>query len=255
MPLITFTSDFGNSDHYVASVKAGILSKDPSIQIIDISHDIKPFDIPHLAFVVNSIFRQFPPGTIHLLGLNDTNKGEDAYLGVELEEHLFLLPDNGLVGLLSNKAPTQVVRLDTDIKSLFPALDILAPTASELAHGKKLHALGEPITEYNRMVSRQVKATRKEIAGHVVRVDQYGNLITNILKTDFDILSKDKGYTIHAGRETVSHAHNKYSDVEPGDLFFVFNSLGLLEIGINQGNASQLLGLGFDAPVNIQFQD
>jgi S-adenosylmethionine hydrolase len=254
MPLVTFTSDFGNGDHYVAAVKAAMLSGDPSVQIIDISHDIKPFDIPHLAFTINSVFRQFPTGTVHLIGLN-ANDSAEQYIGARLEEHLFLLPDNGLIGLLSDQPPSEVVLIKSESTSLFPTRDLLAPIALAISKGENLENFGSKTSDYKRMVSRKVKATRKEIAGHIIHVDQYGNLISNIKKVDFDILSKEKRFKIQIGKETAERIHVKYQDVEPGDIFFVFNSLGLLEIGINQGQANQLLGMGYDAPVNIQFEE
>ena len=237
----------------MAAVKAAILSKDPKVQIIDLSHDINSFDIPHFAFSINSVFRQFPEGTIHLIGLNDTNPANN-YLGVELEGHIFLLPDNGLIGLMGDQQLSNVVMLSFESVSSFPTRDLLAPIALALTKGKKLVDFGDTAVDYARMVSRQVKATRKEIAGHVIHVDRYGNLISNVKKVDFDILSKEKKFKIKVGKETSQRVHRKYQDVDPGDIFFVFNSLGLLEIGINQGNANQLLGMGFDAAVNIQFE-
>ena len=255
MSIITFTSDFGKSDHYVASVKAALLSKNSNAQIVDLSHDIKPFDLPHLAFVIKSVFREFPKGTIHLVGLNDTNTTEEAYIGVELEGHFFLLPDNGLIGLLSDQPPSSVVKLTLETTSLFPTKEILAPIALAMASGEQLKSFGNLTSDYKQMLTRQVKATRKEISGHVIRVDEYGNLITNIQQLDFDILSKEKSFVIQIGKETSRVVHKKYQDVEPGDLFFIFNTLKVLEIGMYQGNASQLLGLEFDAPVNIQFDE
>ena len=128
------------------------------------------------------------------------------------------------------------------IQSTFPEKDVLAPLQPDLASGVAISTLGKPLTEFKRMLNRQVKATRKIIAGHVMRVDNYGNLITNILKQDFDILSKGKPFTIHFGGEKSRRIHTDYHQVEQGDCFVLFNSLGLLEIGINKGNGSELLG-------------
>ena len=124
-----------------------------------------------------------------------------------------------------------------------------------LAQGTKPEELATHTDRYVQLMLRQVKATRKEIAGHVIRADHYGNLVTNIKKLDFDILSKNRRYNLQFGREKVSHLHQSMMDVDPGEAFFVFNQDGLLQIGINQGHASQLLGLNFDSPVNIQFED
>ena len=257
MSLITFTSDFGTSDHYVAAVKAKMFSINPSAQIIDISHDINPFDLPHMAFTLQSVFKDFPENTVHLVGINNHTEDGNSYLITFLEGHTFLIPDNGIIGLISSQAPDQVIKIGMEslIDTNFPAKDVLASIAVQLANGKPATTFGELTDKFKSMRGRQVKATKKEIAGHVIRVDHYGNLITNIRKTDFDILSKDKKYVVHFGKERAGQIHYQYRDVEPGDVFFIFNDRGLLEIGINQGSASQLLGLVFDSPIQIQFED
>jgi S-adenosylmethionine hydrolase len=105
------------------------------------------------------------------------------------------------------------------------------------------------------MMNRQVKATKRIIAGHVLRVDNYGNLITNIAKKDFNILTKDRAYTIQFGGEKFRRIHTNYFQTEQGDCFLIFNSQDLLEIGIYKGNASELLGLQYDSPVNVTFDE
>jgi S-adenosylmethionine hydrolase len=105
------------------------------------------------------------------------------------------------------------------------------------------------------MIDRQVKATKKQIAGTVIRVDNFGNLITNIPKEAFDILSKGKTYTIQFGGEKFRRIHTQYNQADQGECFIVFNNLGVLEIGIYKGNASELLGLDYDSMVNIVFDE
>jgi S-adenosylmethionine hydrolase len=105
------------------------------------------------------------------------------------------------------------------------------------------------------MIDRQVKATKKQITGSVIRVDNVGNLITNIPRDAFDILSQGKAYTIQFGGEKFRRIHTQYNQAEQGECFIVFNSLGLLEIGIYKGNASELLGLEYDSMVNIIFEE
>ncbi len=105
------------------------------------------------------------------------------------------------------------------------------------------------------MINRQIRATKKQIAGNIIRVDHFGNLITNIDKQTFDILVKDKGFEVSFGRESFSTINRNYDSVESGECFVVFNSHGLLEIGIKQGNAAQLLGLEYDSPVMINFKE
>ena len=257
MALITFLSDFGNTDHYVAAVKAGILKVNSGLQIIDISHDIEPSNLAQASYVLKGVFRDFPDGTVHLMGVNSSNTPEDTYLALKIEEHLFVGNDNGFWGLISDEEAAIVVDINSinPVSSPFPAKDILAPAAAKLASNTAIQDLGKPVDSYNRMLTRRSKATKQQISGHVIHVDHFGNLITNVQQTDFDILSKGKKYRIKFGRETMLGINNGYQTVDNGDCFVLFNSLGLLEIGINNGNASQLLGLDYDSPVIISFDD
>ncbi|MBX2915695.1 MAG: SAM-dependent chlorinase/fluorinase [Cyclobacteriaceae bacterium] len=254
MAIITLLTDSGGSDHYAGAIKARIISINPSVTIIDISHSIMACDIAHGAYVLKSVFRDFPKGTIHLVGVNSTGNREGGYIALQLEDHFFVGADNGLLGLISDQPHQQVVQLVAQ-ESTFPEKDILAPVAAQLGAGEPLTKVGKPIETFLKMLNRQVKATRKIIAGHVIRVDNYGNLITNINKVDFDILTKGRNYTIQVGGEKFRRIHTNYFQTEQGDCFLIFNSLGLLEIGIYKGNASELLGLQYDSPVNVTFDE
>lgn len=256
MALVTFTSDFGHGDHYVAAVKGALLSQEPTLNIVDISHAIKPFDIAHMAFVVGAVFKEFPQGTVHLLGGNVGQANRGSYLAAKIEDHFFVAPNNGILSILSTKAPAVVVELSPiEGSTTFPQLYEVIDSVIKLTKEIELNELGKEITDYTQLMLRQPRATRKEIAGHVVHVDRYGNLITNIKKQDFDILSKDKNYKIVFGRNKTNQVHANYHDVDAGEVVFVFNSLNVLEVAINQGNASSLLGLNYDSPIVIQFEE
>ena len=142
-------------------------------------------------------------------------------------------------------------------QSTFPAKDVLAKVALKLANGKSLKDVGELVDQMTELYARQLKVTKREIAGHVVTVDHYGNLITNINKTEFEKILEINGagvrYAIRFGREQFQNLHGYFSDVESGDCYVMFNSSGQLQIGINKGNASELLGLSIDSPVLIEF--
>ena len=159
--------------------------------------------------------------------------------------------------LISEKPHQQLVELNAinSISTTFPERDVFAHAASKLASGVSITNLGKPMPSFKKMIDRQVKATKKQITGCIVRVDNVGNLITNISKETFDLLSKDKAYTIQFGGEKFRKMHTQYSQAEQGECFIVFNSLNLLEIGIYKGNASELLGLGYDSSVNIVFDE
>jgi S-adenosyl-L-methionine hydrolase (adenosine-forming) len=257
MAIVTLLTDSGESDHYVAAIKARIISVNPGVRIEDISHKIKPADIGHAAFVLRSVFRDFPKGTVHLIGVDATGNRGDVPIALQLEDHFFVGCDNGLFGLITDKSHQQLVELNAinTISTTFPERDIFAPTAAKLASGVSITNLGKPMTSFKRMIDRQVKATKKLISGSVIRVDGMGNLITNIPRETFEILSRDKIYTIQFGGEKFRRIHTQYNQADDGECFLVFNSIGLLEIGIFKGNASELLGLEYDSAVNIIFEE
>ncbi|MCU0396567.1 MAG: SAM-dependent chlorinase/fluorinase [Cyclobacteriaceae bacterium] len=257
MAIITLLTDSGESDFYVAAIKAKILSTNPGISLVDITHQIQPCDLAHAAFVLRSVFRDFPKGTVHLVGVHSTANRDDAMIALQLEDHFFVGPDNGLLGLISEKPHQNLVELNTlnPVQSTFPEKDIYAPIAARLASGVSITSLGKPLGSFRKMIDRQMKATRKQIMGHVIRVDRYGNLITNITVEAFDILSKGKTFTIQFGGEKFRRIHSQYHQADEGECFLLFNSLGLLEIGIYKGNASELLGLDYDSLINITFEE
>jgi hypothetical protein len=257
MAIITLLTDSGESDHYVAAIKARILSINPGITLVDITHQVQPGDLAHAGFVLRSVFRDFPKGTTHLAGVHATASQQDACIAMQLEDHFFVGADNGLFGLISEKNHQQLVELNqiNALKTTFPEKEIFAPAAAKLASGVNITTLGKPMPFFKKAIDRQMKATKKQIVGHVIRVDYFGNLITNITREAFDILSQEKSYTIQFGGERFKRIHSAYYQADEGECFILFNALGLLEIGINRGNASELLGLSYDSTVNILFDD
>jgi len=257
MAIVTLLTDSGETDHYVAAIKAKILGVNPGLTLVDISHKIQPCDIAHGAFVLNSVFRDFPKGTVHLVGVDSTGNAESAAIGLQLEDHFFVGSDNGLFGLISDKQHQQLVDISSinPISTSFPEKDIFAAAAAKLASGVSIATLGNPKATFKKMIGRSVKATRKLIAGHVVRVDNFGNLITNISKTDFDILSKGKTFMIQFSGEKFRRTHSNYFQADQGDCFLLFNSIGFLEIGIYKGRANDLLGMDYDSSVSILFDE
>jgi S-adenosylmethionine hydrolase len=257
MAIVTLLTDSGESDFYVAAIKAKILSTNPGLTIVDISHHIGSCDIAHAAFVLRAVFRDFPKGTVHLVGVDAAGNRGDVPVAVQLEDHYFIGADNGLFGLISDKQAQSVIELNkvNRVTTTFPEKDIFAPAAAKLASGVNVSSLGTPLPQFRKMTDRYVKATKRMIAGHVIRVDHSGNLITNIPRDAFETLSKGKNYVIQFGGEKFRKIQTSYNQAEQGDCVVMFNSLNLLEIGIYKGNASTLLGLHYDSPVSIMFEE
>ncbi|MCK6618621.1 MAG: SAM-dependent chlorinase/fluorinase [Cyclobacteriaceae bacterium] len=256
MAIVTLLTDSGESDHYVAAIKARILSTNPGIRLVDITHRLPPFDIAHAAFVLRSVFRDFPKGTVHLVGVDAVATEQDKPIALQLEDHFFVGADNGLFGLVSDKSHQYLVELNSinSIDTTFPERDIFAPAAAKLASGVAIASLGKPLPVFKKMIDRLVKATKKQITGSVIHVDNFGNLITNIPKEAFMVLSKDKVFTIQVGSEKFRKIHSQYYQTDEGECFLLFNSLGLLEIGIYKGNAAGLLGLEYGSTIVISFE-
>src|SRR5688572_6695201 len=152
MAIVTLLTDSGESDHYVAAIKARIITTNPGVRIVDISHSIKPCDIAHAAFVLRSVFREFPKGSVHLSGVDAAGSRGDIYLALQLEDHFFVGADNGLFGLVSEKTPQHVVQLNTinPVMTTFPERDIFATAAARLASGVAIRDLGKPVTSLQR---------------------------------------------------------------------------------------------------------
>ena len=257
MAIVTLLTDSGESNYYVAAIKAKIMGINPGLALVDISHQIQACDLAQGAYVLRSVFRDFPKGTVHLVGVDAAGQKEDIWVAAQLEDHFFVTPDSGILGLVSERQPMQTVQLNTiqSIVTTFPEKDILAIAAAKLASGVAITTLGKPVTGLKKMIDRQIKANKRLISGHVVRVDHYGNLITNISRDVFQTLSAGKNFTIQFGGERFKRLHAAYHQADQGDCFVLFNSLGWLEIGINKGNAHELLGLTYDSPISIIFEE
>jgi S-adenosyl-L-methionine hydrolase (adenosine-forming) len=254
MALITFMSDLGLQDHYVASVKSQIYQINPLAQIIDVSHLIQPFNLAQAAYLLKATLRNFPEGSIHLYAVDSTGKSGEKFIAAELESHFFVGNDNGLLGLISERIATEIVELEHDeYLASFPEKYILAKASAALSVGTKLTDIGKKITDYKRMLPRQMRVTKNQISGHVIYIDHYGNLVTNIEREAFLKVKKDRGYRVSFARESLDKIFSSYQYCEDGDCIAIFNDLNLLELAINKGNAMELLGLHYDSPVSISF--
>ncbi|MDH5382461.1 MAG: SAM-dependent chlorinase/fluorinase [Cyclobacteriaceae bacterium] len=255
MAIITLLTDFGLKDHYVAAVKARILSTNPGIQIVDISHLVPPGDLAYGSFLLRSVYKNFPPGTIHLVAIDDPNGTASDFIAVKAENYFFMGADNGLIGLVTSAENYLVSKLHILKKnSSFPCFDILAPAAAQLASGKEITDLGTPQNTFKKMLNRHMRINQDQIIGHVIHVDHYGNLITNIDKESFEKLTHNRSFYISFGRESSGKINEGYFGVEPGECFVIFNHLDLMEIGIKQGKATSLLGLKYDSSIIISLQ-
>ncbi len=253
MALITLLTDFGYRDHYVAALKARLWQLAPTTQVVDISHGVEPFNIAHAVHVLQSVFRDFPLGTVHVIGVADHGAGpEPGWLAAELEGHYFVTADNGILALLANGTPKNLVALPAAVTAS-PTRDVLLPAAVALAQGQPLRALGPAVATQHQLNNRQLRLQDHRITGHVAHVDHYGNLVTNISRTAVEAVGHGRPLAVHFGRDVVRELHPHFSAVPPGEAVVMFNSQHYLCLAICQGNASELLGLNFDSQIDVHF--
>jgi S-adenosylmethionine hydrolase len=257
--VITITSDWGLKDPYLASVKGTILSQIPDAQIVDISNQIAPFDLNQASFILRNSYKSFPPGSIHLIGINTEASIETPHTAAVYEGHYFIGADNGIFSLLFDHEPEQVIEIeiiqDTDYFT-FSTRDVFVKAAVHIANGKPIEQLGDPLPKLNQMISFRPVVENQVIKGKVIYIDVYENLITNINELLFRQIGKGSKFTIsfRNPQYSIRTISKSYSDVPEGEMLAIFGSTGYLEIAMNRGNAGSLLGIEPDDPVRIEFQ-
>ncbi|HAL65578.1 MAG: hypothetical protein XD81_0553 [Bacteroidetes bacterium 38_7] len=259
MPIITLTSDWGLKDHYLAAVKAAILSRMPEVKIIDISHQIPPFDLNQASFIIRNCWKAFPQGTVHIIGINTEAGIKSPHIALETEGHYFIGADNGIFSLIFDKEPEHIIELEIIQDSeyfTFSTRDVFVKAALYLLKGNPIEGLGLPRLSLNPCTPFQPVINQNSITGKVIYVDVYENVFTNISREMFQQIVKGRRFHIELGysRNTIHKISEAYSDVPEGEILALFSSTGLLQIAINRGNASGLLGLGLDDNVRIVFE-
>ncbi|WP_405568140.1 S-adenosyl-l-methionine hydroxide adenosyltransferase family protein [Polaribacter sp. Asnod6-C07] len=274
MSLITLTTDFGTKDHFVGAVKGAIYSELADARIVDITHEISPFNITETAYILKNSYKSFPKGTIHIIGVDSELSKDNKHIAMSLDDHFFVCPDNGLISMIASEInPTKIVEINIHdrIESSFPVLDVFVKVACFIARGGNLTVIGREIHDFKKLVEIQPKVNqaKNQIIGGVLYIDNYGNLITNISKKMFSDIGKGRDFKINASRYSFTKIYNKYNEITgdnskdsrqfDGNKLALFNSADFLEIAIYRSNlktvggASTLLGLEYRDPIIIDF--
>ncbi|MEM7084695.1 MAG: SAM-dependent chlorinase/fluorinase [Bacteroidota bacterium] len=276
MPIVTLTTDFGEKDHYVGAVKGAIYSELHDIKIVDISHSISPFHITEAAYIIQNAYRSFPPGTIHIIGIDSELNPENRHIAVFLDGHYFLCANNGIISLLASEIkPEKIVEINIHdrVETNFPVLDVFVKVACHIARGGNLEVIGKAISEIKQItgIKPVMNAEGNQILGNVIYIDNYGNVVINITKDIFDKVGKGREFRITARTANFSKVHSNYSDAinfeipaerreEDGKKLALWNSSNYLELAIYKsnpktvGSASTLFGLEYWDTVTINFQ-
>src|SRR5713101_1967669 len=248
-PIIALLTDFGLRDHYAGTMKGVALGICPDATLVDISHEVPAHDVLAGALELAASYRYFPSGTVFLVvvdpGVGSSRRG----IAAEAGGHRFVAPDNGVLTMaLAETPPGRVVELTDprygrpDVSRTFEGRDRFAPAAAWLARGIELAALGRPAGAVQRVVIPQPQIGTDRIEGQVVRVDRFGNMITNIDRKTFEKLAGGP-LDIRVGTHQVSRVVSTYADASPGDVFALFGSTDHLEVAANGANAAEALDL------------
>ncbi|HVW13072.1 MAG TPA: SAM-dependent chlorinase/fluorinase [Mucilaginibacter sp.] len=258
MAIITLTTDLGDKDIYQAALKGSILKLLPTANIADITHNVSPFNVQQAAFILKNSFHYFPEDTVHLIGIDTVFNKDTKYLAVQYKNHFFVGSDNGIFSLMFDSEPDEMVEINImqDLKFLhFPLADIFVKAACHLASGGKLKDIGLPVSGTEKKMNLQPVIEKNLIKGAVIYIDSFQNVITNITKEFFNQVQQGRHFTLSFKRnETINQLSWYYNEVPEGEKLCLFGISDHLEIAINKGNASGLLGLSLGDTVIIDFE-
>ena len=257
IPIITLTTDFGLTDHYVAAMKGVILGICPKAQIVDITHQVSPYEIAEGAFVVAQAYRCFPKKTVHVVVVDPRVGSARRPVLLEAAGQYFVAPDNGVLSMVY-AAEKHRMRLVSNerlfrqpVSRTFHGRDIFSPVAAHLAAGVKPQAVGKPITDYLRTsFSKPVRSGKRTWNGHILKIDHFGNLITNFHRDDFPDLPR-RNFVMSVGPYEVTVLVDHYAQCSPGEIAVIIGSSGYYEVSANQASAARHIGCVAGGPVEL----
>jgi len=256
--IITLTTDFGTVDHFAGTMKGVILSIRPTAQIVDITHEVQPFDVVDGAFVVAQAYRYFPKKTIHVIVVDPGVGSTRRPVLVEAAGHYFVAPDNGVLSMIFAAAKPRVWHITNQryflhpLSRTFHGRDVFAPVAAHLASGIPPARFGQRIEDYLRLTFDKPSRSGKNVwTGTILKVDRFGNLATNLHIDEFAGV-KTQPFELKIARRALSRLALTFTECEPGEIFVIVGSSGYLEIASNQSSAAKALGCGAGSPVALK---
>lgn len=257
-PLVALLSDFGTRDHYAGTMKAVVLGVCPDATLVDIGHDIPPHDILGGALELAACYRYFPQGTIFLVvvdpGVGSARRG----IAAEAGDYRFVAPDNGvLTAVFRDQPPKKIVELSErkyarpTVSRTFEGRDRFAPAAGWLAKGISLPSLGRMVMDHVMLDLPEPSIAANGLHGEVMRVDRFGNLITNIDQKRFEKVAGEGAVAVKLESHDIPRIVSTYAEAAPGETCALFGSTDHLEIAVRAGSAADRFALGRGAKVTV----
>ena len=259
-PIITLTTDFGTNDHFVGAIKGVILDIVPEAAIVDITHAVQAFDVLDGALAISQAYSYFPSGTVHMVVVDPGVGTARRPILASSDGYHFVAPDNGVLSMVYAKEERMHVRyinsdhyFRTPVSNTFHGRDVFAPVAAYLAKQVDSHKFGDEIEDYVRFAAPRPKATAENrLRAVVLKVDRFGNLITNVTPEDAPAMFTESAkFKIVVGSKEITEIRQAYAEGAPGQVFGIIGSMGYLEIVANRAAAAQLTGAGKGSEVSI----
>jgi hypothetical protein len=257
-PIITLTTDFGTKDGYVGAVKGVIKRINPEAEVVDVTHQIEPFDVLGAAFALNNSFRYFPKKTIHMAVVDPGVGSLRQPFLIKSEDFFFVGPDNGVFSFVyQNERIKEMIVLSNkkyflaELSSTFHARDVFAPVAAYLSLGVDLKEFGNTAKECCKLIIPEPKLLKEGLAGEVIHIDGFGNLVTNI---GAELLQNKKIGKMVVGKRQIKRLARSYFEIPEKEVGALVGSSGFFEIAVNQGNAQKTLKSKVGTDVRITFK-
>jgi S-adenosyl-L-methionine hydrolase (adenosine-forming) len=248
--IITLTTDFGLSDPFVGIMKGVIFGIAPDAQVVDITHDIGSYDVLEGAFLIESAYRYFPEGTVHVVVVDPGVGSARRPIAAAAHGHLFVAPDNGVLSGVLDSEVHHITNRSLFLKSVsqtFHGRDIFSPVAAHLVKGAPIDAVGPRILDFIKKKLPTPRRSGDRVLGTVLRVDKFGNIITNLRRQDLG-----SGFTIRVAGLPITRFYSNFSEAEPGQFFALEGSTGFIELALNQGSAADKLKVGRGTEIEVE---
>lgn len=275
MSIITLTTDFGHKDYFVSATKAALLQEAINSTVLDISHDISPFNHTEAAYILKNAYHNFPKGSIHIVGVDSELSPENNHIVMAYDGHYFIGANNGIFALLLEEKKYEKlveINIHNAVLSSFPVLDVFVKVAAHLARNGSMDVIGRSFTDLKELtgVRPVIHESGRQLIGSVIYIDNFGNVVTNIKKSLFLEVQKTRPFIIYAQSVKFNAVYNSYTEAinfnipkqnreEDGKKIALWNAAGHLELAIYKsnplkvGSANSLFGLDFRTPITVEF--
>lgn len=258
--IVTLTTDFGLQDYYVSAMKAVMLGIAPEVRLVDISHEVPDQDIMAGSWVLQNSAPLFPSNSVHLVVI-DPGVGTDRNpIALKVDDQYYVGPDNGIFSLLTEDKEFEAVRLTnsdywhTKRSNTFHGRDIFAPVAAHLSNGVPLNELGEPLNELKTYRWASPIADKDGLQGWIIHIDKFGNLVSNLKESLIEDVIGDQSVKIYVGNMILDELLPTFGSVPEGEPVAYIGSSGMLEVGINKGDAAEMMSVKKGAPISLVLQ-